>query len=71
MNDIALIVALFEDQRRAFPVVHKTGVAIDPVAEVVQQVTQATRNPPLDIRRRDVVSAMDDPFDISTLGRAR
>ena len=43
MHNIAVTAALFEDQHLAFPVVHETGAAIDPVGIVVQQVTQAAR----------------------------
>ncbi len=37
MHDIAIMAALFEDQHRAFPVVHEAGAAINPMAKVVQQ----------------------------------
>lgn len=62
MHDNAIIAALFEDQHRAFPVVHKTGAAIDPMAEIVQQMIQAAGKTPLDVRDRDVVPAMGDPL---------
>ena len=37
------------DQHGAFFVIHETSVAIDAMTEIVEQMAQATRKPPVDI----------------------
>jgi len=60
------------DQHRACSVIHETSVAIDAMTEIVEQMAQATRKPPVDIWQGDgVLVGATRSFDISALGRAR
>lgn len=61
-QDVALVSALFEDQLRIFTIVHEADAAVDALTEVVQQVAQAAREAPLDIRLRDGVPTVGHPL---------
>ncbi|MCB1719042.1 MAG: hypothetical protein KDK04_25830 [Candidatus Competibacteraceae bacterium] len=52
MYDIAVIAVLLKNQHGVFSVVHETGATIHPMAEIIKQVAQAARKPPLDICKR-------------------
>ena len=63
VDDVALQALLLEDQHRTFSVVHETGAAINPMTEIVQQVTTAAGESADDVGfagRRNALSAEVD-----------
>lgn len=49
---------LLEYKHRGFAIVHETKTAVCTIAELIEEVMQATREPPLDIPSGNVVSTM-------------
>ncbi len=48
--DITLLAALFENKHRTFSIVHEAATVVSPRTEIFEQVSQAARKAPLDIR---------------------
>jgi len=48
--DITLLAALFENKHRTFSIVHEAATVVNPRTEIFEQVSQAARKAPLDIR---------------------